>query len=148
MGILTYSGAAAEVVADASTVQASGARLVLYFYSPDIATHPIHSQLAAIRGDAQVMGCSMIGGWGPDGPREDGVVLMSLGEEEVESVHVAAARGMKTDPVAAADSVVEQLAGKLPLSSLSPAQYVGIVLLDDLDLGEKVIRRLSESLSV
>lgn len=148
MSLLTASGTAAEVAGHAEAVRQSGARFILYFYSPDLSRHSLHEDIARENSHAEVVGCSMIGGWGPDGPREEGAVLMSLGDAELASVHVASAPGMKEDPVAAADSVLEQLQREMKLDELSPARHIGIVLLDGLALGEKVIRRLSERLPI
>lgn len=146
--MITAGGSAREVADYAHAVRDAGARFVLYFYSSDLSRDVIHDTLTREIPRAAVAGCSMIGGWGPEGPRENGVVLMGIGDDELSAVHLVSAGGTKDDPVAAADSLIEELGRRVSISTLSPARHVGIVLLDGLALGERIIRRLSESLPI
>lgn len=148
MAILTAGGSPSEVERLLDTIRQPSPKVILYFFSPDLGNSSMHRSIQSAFPGAHTVGCSMIGGWGPHGPQEDGVVLMSLGSEEVEAVTVAMSTGMKSDPVAAADSLLSSLRSELDIDSLSPARHVGILMVDGLGLGERVVRKLSEALPI
>ena len=89
------------------------------------------------------VGASMYGGWCSAGSMEKGIMALSLGADEVEEVFVTLKEGIKTDPAKTARAAIDELKQKLGYRNINPDDYLGIVLLDGLSLGEVVMQELS-----
>ncbi|MFW5685623.1 MAG: FIST signal transduction protein [Spirochaetota bacterium] len=121
------------------------AAFVLYFFSPGLAQGGVHQEIRAAYPDVPTVGCSMIGGWTTGAPVDTGYAGMVFSSKEVGSVIVARASGVKTDPDAAARSLVDQVKRRAPAGGYSPESWVGVLLVDGLALGERIVGAITST---
>jgi hypothetical protein len=143
MSIKVSAGRAAELDRIVEELRQPDIRAVLYFFSPELERSGIQAAFGRAFGQARRIGASMIGGWSSAGPVETGIVAMSLSGDEVEESFVAFREGAKADPEACGRGLAADIKAKLGGRALDPERYVGILLVDGLCLGEKVVRALS-----
>ena len=143
MAIKSSSGGLRDIERVLVDIKQPGIKTILYFFSPESGTTALHEKIVKSFPGAHCIGASMIGGWANSGPVEKGLVAMSLSEEEVDECFVAYREGVKADPVLSAHSVMADLKASMGRRKINPNEYVGIVLLDGLCLGERVIREFT-----
>lgn len=68
---------------------------------------------------------------------------MSLSSDEVETVVSSFREGVKAHPRQTAREIVEDIALQLPEGEVNPADYIGIVLIDGLSLGELLMKEFT-----
>jgi hypothetical protein len=125
--------------------ESSDAAFVLYFFSPALARDGLHERIASAYPNAPAIGCSMIGGWTTGSAVETGYTGMVFGSAEVGSVVVASTTGVKSDPDAAARSLVEEVRRREPVGGFSPENWIGILLVDGLSLGERIVGAITSA---
>jgi hypothetical protein len=143
MAVLTSATASSDISSVLDSVYQQDIRIVLYFFSVDYKNQNIQNTVKKRFPDAVCIGASMIGGWGPEGPMERGFTVMSLSSQEVDFVASSFRDQVKNDPRKAAREIVEDISVLLPEDDVNPAEYVGIVLVDGLSLGELVMKEFS-----
>ena len=74
---------------------------------------------------------------------ERGFTALSLSGQEVDFAVSSFKEQVKGDPRKAAQEIVEDISRQLPSDDVNPAEYVGIVLVDGLALGELVMKEFS-----
>ncbi|MDR1986937.1 MAG: FIST C-terminal domain-containing protein [Treponema sp.] len=117
-------------------------KVVLYFFSVEYERFEPHKALKRAFPQALCVGASMNGGWCSAGAIEKGIVALSLGADEVEEVFVTFKEGIKADPTRSARAAIDELKQKLGYRSVNPDEYLGVVLVDGLGLGEVVMQEL------
>jgi hypothetical protein len=145
MAVLVGSSSTGDLDAVVRRIDQPNVKLVVYFISTDQKEHGVAEALSQRYPRAACIGASMIGGWSSDGPLERGITAMSLSEEEVETVFVSKTEGAKADPVRAGQQLVKDMRRKLGDNGLNPMEYVGILLVDGLCLGELVVKEIAMS---
>jgi hypothetical protein len=143
MAIKVSSGRGSELERIVAEIGQPDVRVVFYFFSPELESLHIESALARAFGGARRVGASMIGGWSSAGPVEKGIVAMSLSGEEVVESYAAFREGAKTDPVGLAAGLASDLKARLGGRIPDPERYVGILLVDGLCLGERIVHELT-----
>ena len=118
-------------------------KVVIYFFSMEYERFEPQKALKRAFPQAICVGASMYGGWCSTGAMEKGIMALSLGADEVEEVFVTLKEGIKTDPAKTARAAIDELKQKLGYRNINPDDYLGIVLLDGLSLGEVVMQELS-----
>lgn len=126
-----------------SAIEQANIKAVIYFYSEDFAHRGIEREFASRFPNAQCIGASMIGGWGTRTPIEKGVTAISFSSDEVEEATVVFEEGVKSDPRAAAKALLSSLRSRLGAKRLNPTEYVGIILVDGLCLGEQIVKEFT-----
>jgi hypothetical protein len=143
MAIKSSAGTVLEIDRTLSEIRQEGIKAVLYFFSPELDEPSLHKKVSSAFPGTHCMGASMIGGWANRGPVEKGFVALSLSSEEASECIVSFREGAKADPVRAAREVMAEIKASMGSRKLDPAEYVGIVLVDGLCLGERVIREFT-----
>jgi len=118
-------------------------RAVVYFFSPELEGLDIQGSLGRAFPAARRVGASMIGGWSSPGPIEKGIVAMSLSGEEVVACYAASGEGAKADPEGLARRLASGISAQMGGRAADPDRHVGILLVDGLCLGEKIVRELT-----
>lgn len=118
---------------------------ILYFYSVDYNGEEISKVLKQKYPDADVMGCSMIGGFNDKKLLDKGVTALSFGNDIVEKSFTTMDTGFHENPAKSTDQIIQNITTKLQNETVSPDHYLGIILIDGLGLGEVVMNKLSIS---
>ncbi len=143
MAVLTAATTGPNIDEVLDQIDQADVRVVLFFFSLDLKHAELHTRVHARFPNAACLGASMIGGWGPLGPMESGFTAISLSSHEVGSTIVSFREGVKADPRGTAKAIASEIARQLPPGGVNPAEYVGIVLVDGLALGELLMQELS-----
>ncbi|WP_020611008.1 FIST signal transduction protein [Sediminispirochaeta bajacaliforniensis] len=143
MSVLTAATAGEDIDPVLQAISQENVRIVLYFFSVDYKKLNIEATIHQWFPEAVCLGSSMIGGWGPNGPMEKGFTAMSLSSDEVETVVSSFREGVKAHPRQTAREIVEDIAHQLPEGEVNPADYIGIVLIDGLSLGELLMKEFT-----
>jgi hypothetical protein len=118
-------------------------KAVIYFFSIEMERFEPHKAIKRAFPQAACIGASMAGGWCTSGAIEKGVIAMSLSSNEVAETFVALQEGVKSNPVLAAQKVIDELKRKLGYRNIHPNAYLGIVLFDGLCRGEEIMKRFT-----
>ncbi|ORC38453.1 hypothetical protein B4O97_01475 [Marispirochaeta aestuarii] len=143
MAVLSAATADFDISHVLDSIYQPDTRIVLYFFSVDYRDRNIQTSVKDRFPEAVCLGASMIGGWGPQGPMERGFTALSLSGQEVDFAVSSFREQVKGDPRKAAQEIVEDISRQLPADDVNPAEYVGIVLVDGLALGELVMKEFS-----
>lgn len=142
MALQTFSSLSEVSLRDTPS---DGAAFVLYFFSPGLAEARLHGDLRSAFPGVPAVGCSMIGGWTTGAAVDSGYTGMVFSSQEVGSVIVASATGVKADPDGAARSLVEEVKRQAPEGGFSPETWVGVLLVDGLALGERIVGTITST---
>lgn len=145
MAVLVGSSSTGDMDAVISRIDQPNIKLIVYFISTDQKQRGVAETLSRRFPGVACIGASMIGGWSSDGPIERGMTAMSLSTDEVETVFVSKVDGAKTDPAQAGRKLVADLRRQMGGDGLNPMEYVGILLVDGLCLGELVVKEIAMS---
>jgi hypothetical protein len=143
MAVKVSSGRGDELERIVSEISQPDVRVVLYFFSPELERSGLKAAMSHAFGGARRVGASMIGGWSTGGAVEKGIVAMSLSGEEVAESFVSFREGAKADPEAVARGLAADIKAKTGGRRLDSDQYLGILLVDGLCLGERIVRELT-----
>jgi len=147
MAVLTSATTDTDIKSVLDSISQNDVKIVIYFFSIDYKELNIQKTVKSRFPEAVCIGASMIGGWGPKGPMERGFTAMSLSVDEVDFVASFFRDKVKSDPRKTAQDIVEDISRQLPADDVNPAEYVGIVLVDGLALGELVMKEFSTARS-
>ena len=120
-------------------------QLIIYYYSINLKSRELHKTIQEKYPHIKSMGCTMIGGWSDKGAIDNGIVAMSLSDNEVENVVISFQSGVKSDPAEAAKKIIADISQQIDLQEINPIDYYGIILFDGLCLGEIIMRELTVS---
>lgn len=127
-------------------IQQPNIKAVIFFYSNNLKEKKIHDKFTNAFPGAYCAGCSMIGGWASTGPIEKGITAMSLSNEEVEKVFISFEEDVKNDPKRAANRIINDIKMQLGKEkTLNPNEYIGLILIDGLCLGEIIMKELTSA---
>ena len=124
-------------------IEQPGLKVLIYYFSMEYERFEPHKAVKRAFPHALCVGSSTQGGWSSNGMVEKGLLAMSLGTEEVEEVFFSVKEGIKNDPVRCAKAAIEDLKSKLSYQNITPDDYLGLIFLDGLSLGELVMQALS-----
>jgi hypothetical protein len=124
-------------------IEQPNVKAVIYFFSVELDRFEPCKALKRAFPRAACMGASMIGGWCTTGAIKKGIIAMSLSSDEVEETFIVLQEGVKSDPVLAAQKVIEALKRKFGYHKLYPNTYLGLVFFDGLCRGEEIIKQFT-----
>ncbi len=136
---------AAAIKEVASQVSAPDIRLLVYFASPRHEPRALAAGLAAAYPGVPAIGCTTAGELVAGRMLDHSLVVMALGSELVVRAHAAVVRHVASDTSTAVEMAFGSLAAGIgaALSTLDPAKYAGLVLVDGLSGAEE---RLMDSI--
>ncbi len=145
MAIKVASSTTGDIQEVLKDINQPGIQLIIYYYSINLKSRELHKIIQEKYPHVKSMGCTMIGGWSDKGAIDNGIVALSLSDNEVENVVISFQTGVKSNPAGAAKKLIEDISRQIDLEELNPLDYYGIILFDGLCLGEVIMRELTVS---
>lgn len=120
-------------------------KFILVFYPVEIKGEEIGRKLKNRYPQAVIFGCTMIGGWCPAKPVDKEIIAASLGADMIERVFPFMETGIKKDIDGCSQRLVNALQKQFQGEQIKADEYLGLVLLDGLGLGEHVMKELTSA---
>ncbi len=125
------------------SIQQDNLQAILFFYSIDYDGAKISSTLKSAFPGANILGCSMIGGYNDQKPLKNGITAISFAGDVVEKSFITMNTGFRANPEQVSEQFVKDIERTLADESILPGQYLGILLIDGLGLAEILMKKLS-----